>query len=67
MSTSPPQPDAQATDSSPPAAASAPAAPSFREAFFYWLRLGFISFGGPAGQISHHASRNWSRTQALDF
>ncbi len=25
---------------------------SFREAFFYWLRLGFINFGGPAGQIA---------------
>ena len=25
---------------------------SFREAFYYWLKLGFISFGGPAGQIS---------------
>jgi len=25
---------------------------SFKEAFFYWLKLGFISFGGPAGQIS---------------
>ncbi|WP_036254107.1 chromate efflux transporter [Methylobacter sp. BBA5.1] len=25
---------------------------AFREAFFYWLKLGFISFGGPAGQIS---------------
>ncbi|MHC2992704.1 chromate transporter [Pontibacter sp. HJ8] len=25
--------------------------PSFREAFFFWLKLGFISFGGPAGQI----------------
>ncbi|MGB5339395.1 MAG: chromate efflux transporter [Gammaproteobacteria bacterium] len=24
----------------------------FRDAFFYWLKLGFISFGGPAGQIS---------------
>ena len=24
----------------------------FREAFIYWLKLGFISFGGPAGQIS---------------
>jgi len=24
----------------------------FREAFAYWLRLGFISFGGPAGQIA---------------
>ncbi|HEY6896718.1 MAG TPA: chromate efflux transporter [Rhodocyclaceae bacterium] len=25
---------------------------SFAEAFWYWLKLGFISFGGPAGQIS---------------
>ncbi|MDM0035921.1 chromate efflux transporter [Variovorax sp. J22P271] len=25
---------------------------SFREAFVYWLKLGFISFGGPAGQIA---------------
>lgn len=25
---------------------------SFKEAFLYWLKLGFISFGGPAGQIS---------------
>jgi chromate transporter len=29
-----------------------PAAVSFGEAFSYWLKLGFISFGGPAGQIS---------------
>ncbi len=29
-----------------------PAHPSFREAFWYWLKLGFISFGGPAGQIA---------------
>ncbi len=29
-----------------------PAAVSFTEAFIYWLKLGFISFGGPAGQIS---------------
>jgi chromate transporter len=30
--------------------------PSFRKAFKFWLKLGFISFGGPAGQISimHH-------------
>lgn len=25
--------------------------PGYREAFFFWLKLGFISFGGPAGQI----------------
>ncbi len=30
----------------------APAAPTRAEAFRYWLRLGCISFGGPAGQIS---------------
>ena len=24
---------------------------SLREAFWFWLKLGFISFGGPAGQI----------------
>jgi len=26
--------------------------PSFTEAFWFWLKLGFISFGGPAGQIA---------------
>jgi chromate transporter len=26
--------------------------PSFKEAFLFWLKLGFISFGGPAGQIA---------------
>ena len=29
-----------------------PVALTFREALFFWLKLGFISFGGPAGQIS---------------
>ncbi|ATC63543.1 chromate transporter [Nibricoccus aquaticus] len=28
------------------------ARPSFREALKFWLKLGFISFGGPAGQIA---------------
>ena len=27
-------------------------APSFREAFMFWFKLGWISFGGPAGQIA---------------
>ena len=30
----------------------APTRPTLGEAFKYWLKLGFISFGGPAGQIS---------------
>lgn len=36
-----------------PVSAGAPAIlkPSFKEAFYFWLKLGFISFGGPAGQI----------------
>lgn len=29
-----------------------PVGPTFVEAVLYWLKLGFISFGGPAGQIS---------------
>jgi len=29
-----------------------PAPVSFSEAFRYWLKLGFISFGGPTGQIA---------------
>ena len=34
------------------ALASPPPPVRFREAFAFWLKLGFISFGGPAGQIS---------------
>ncbi len=30
----------------------APAAVSLAQAFWFWLKLGFISFGGPAGQIA---------------
>lgn len=29
-----------------------PTAPTFTEALAFWLKLGFISFGGPAGQIA---------------
>ncbi|MBF7730209.1 chromate efflux transporter [Pseudomonas sp. N040] len=35
-----------------PTSPSAPAHPSFRQALRFWLKLGFISFGGPAGQIA---------------
>jgi len=31
---------------------SSPQPVSFWQAFIFWLKLGFISFGGPAGQIS---------------
>jgi chromate transporter len=42
------------TESSTPPAPdiAAPARVSFAEAFRFWLKLGFISFGGPAGQIA---------------
>jgi len=41
------------TPSAAPRAPLAPPAPvSFAEAFRFWLKLGFISFGGPAGQIA---------------
>ncbi|TBO31418.1 chromate efflux transporter [Aquabacterium lacunae] len=30
----------------------APQPPTFWQALLYWLRLGFLSFGGPAGQIA---------------
>ncbi|MCW8955739.1 MAG: chromate transporter, partial [Gammaproteobacteria bacterium] len=36
----------------PPLATDRPDPVSFLQAFLYWLKLGFISFGGPAGQIS---------------
>ena len=36
----------------PNTATAAPPAPTLGEAFPYWLKLGFISFGGPAGQIA---------------
>ena len=28
------------------------AGPSFREAFWVWLKVGCLGFGGPAGQIA---------------
>src|SRR5436190_8138524 len=53
-----------------------PATPSFGEALAWWLKLGFVSFGGPAGQIAlmHHElveRRRWISEKrflhALDF
>ena len=37
---------------SPAAETTSISAPTFGEAFSYWVRLGFINFGGPAGQIA---------------
>ena len=39
-------------ESAVPPAPTLPTLPALGEAFPYWLKLGFISFGGPAGQIS---------------
>lgn len=36
----------------PPVATKPPSPPTFAEAFRFWLKLGFISFGGPTGQIA---------------
>jgi chromate transporter len=36
---------------------------SFGEAFRFWLKLGFISFGGPAGQIAI-MQKDWSKSAA---
>lgn len=43
---------AQAAATTGPEGATAPQPVSFADAFRFWLRLGFISFGGPAGQIA---------------
>jgi chromate transporter len=40
------------TPVAPSQATERPAAVTFAEAFAFWLKLGFISFGGPAGQIA---------------
>lgn len=39
-------------DTAPDQHRTKPEAVSLRDAFLFWLKLGFISFGGPAGQIS---------------
>ncbi len=45
-------PSASTTAPTAPTAPAEPKAPSFAEALRFWLELGFISFGGPAGQIA---------------
>ena len=35
-----------------PSLSATPATPTLKQAFWYWLKLGFVSFGGPAGQIA---------------
>jgi chromate transporter len=51
MNTTTPRPPDMPPDA-PNEPAAPPAAVSFAEALRFWLKLGFISFGGPAGQIA---------------
>ncbi len=44
--------DPMSTDPRVDAVLPVSAPPTFAEAFRFWLKLGFISFGGPAGQIA---------------
>lgn len=46
MATSEPQPIQNRVQTTPPERV------RFRDAFGFWLKLGFLSFGGPAGQIA---------------
>src|SRR5438046_4363024 len=41
-----------AGEAAQPVTSTKPVAPTFRNAFLFWLKLGFISFGGPTGQIA---------------
>lgn len=54
----------------PPAGGVAARGPGFREALRFWVKLGFISFGGPTGQIAiMHAElverRRWIEERAF--
>ena len=52
------------TGATAPRSSAAPAAPTRAEAFRYWLKLGFVSFGGPGGPDRDHASRPRRRRSA---
>ena len=45
---------------------SAASVPSFGEASRYWVKLGFISFGGPAGQIAMMQSECVDKRRWID-
>jgi chromate transporter len=45
-------PTSATSPAEPAGSAAVPLPVSFAEAFRFWLKLGFISFGGPAGQIA---------------
>ncbi len=52
MHSPPPPAHAADADASTAAAAAAPSLPPLSQAWRFWLKLGCISFGGPAGQIA---------------
>lgn len=49
-----------------PSSVSSSPRPSFAEAFRFWLKLGFINFGGPAGQIAIMSHELMDRRRWID-
>ncbi len=52
MTDAQPERESPPADGAPAASSKCPAAIGLGEAFRFWLKLGFVSFGGPAGQIA---------------